>query len=165
MAGGTLRNALIYGCTDYSGESLCGTVNVAGGKLLNCTVADNICSRAAIPMVRVEAGASAVNVISWNNRASPDISGAGTVSHCCYANAAAGNANGNVADAPLFRAAATRDYTLRPSSPCRNAGSNAAFDAVADATDLAGLPRLFGKVIDIGCHELQSGAGTLLFLQ
>ena len=35
----------------------------------------------------------------------------------------------------------------------------------SNASDLAGLPRLFGKVIDIGCHELQSGAGTLLFLQ
>ena len=165
VAGGTLRNALIYGCTDYSAESFCGTVNVAGGKLLNCTVADNICSRAAIPMVRVDGGASVINVISWNNRPSPDISGSGTVSHCCYANAAAGNANGNVPDTPLFRAAAARDYTLRTSSPCRNAGSNAAFAALADATDLAGLPRLFGKVIDIGCHELQSGAGTLLLLQ
>ncbi len=165
VAGGTLRNALIYGCTDYSGESFCGTVNVAGGKLVNCTIADNICSQAAIPMVRVEGKASVANTISWNNRASPDISGPGTVSHCCYANAAAVNANGNVAGAPLFRAAAARDYTLRPSSPCRNAGLNAAFDTLEDATDLAGLPRLFGKAIDIGCYELQSGAGTLLLLQ
>jgi hypothetical protein len=165
VAGGTLRNALVYGCTDNASESVCGTVYVAGGTLLNSTVVGNACSRSTIPMIRVDAEASVVNTISWNNRASPDIGGGGSVSHSCYANAAAGNANGNVPDAPLFWAAAARDYTLRPSSPCCNAGLNAAFGALADATDLAGNPRLFGKIVDMGCYELQVGGGTMLLLQ
>ena len=32
-------------------------------------------------------------------------------------------------------------------------------------TDFAGNPRLFGKHIDMGCYELQSGAATMLLLQ
>ena len=56
-------------------------------------------------------------------------------------------------------------YSFTAASPCRNAGSNDAFGAPASAVDLLGAPRLYGKIIDIGCFELQSGAGTVLILQ
>jgi hypothetical protein len=89
--------------------------------------------------------------------------GSASVTYSCYAAATEG-ANGNTAQNPRLRA---RDpvYTLGGASPCRNTGSNAAFGAPAAAVDLAGEPRLFGKSIDMGCFELQSGAGTILFMR
>ena len=162
VAGGTLRNALVYGCSTYSGGAVCGTVYVAGGKLLNSTVAGNSCSVSALPMVHVQGGASVVNTISWNEQPSADIGGGGTVTHSCYANAAAGNASGNISDNPLFKGAASRNYRLRKASPCVNAGSDAGW--TRDDVDLAGNPRLRGSATDIGCFE-RPFADTLLRLR
>ena len=73
--------------------------------------------------------------------------------------------NGNTAKDPLLRRREPDRYSFTAASPCRNAGSNDAFGAPASAVDLLGAPRLYGKSIDIGCFELQSGAGTMLILQ
>ena len=34
----------------------------------------------------------------------------------------------------------------------------------AASVDLLGAPRLYGKIIDMGCFELQSGGGTMVIL-
>ncbi len=49
------------------------------------------------------------------------------------------------------------------SSPCHDAGRNE--DWMAEATDLYGRPRLFGKRVDIGAAECQAGAGTVIQLR
>ena len=61
-------------------------------------------------------------------------------------------ANGCVNANPLFADVANGDFSLQPSSPCRNVG--VLEDWMTDATDLAGSKRVSGKGVDMGCYEL-----------
>ena len=71
-------------------------------------------------------------------------------------------ANGCINEDPKFADVAKGDFSLQPSSPCRNAGANVAW--MEGALDLAGNPRLDDTTVDIGCYEWQSIAGfTILF--
>ena len=71
--------------------------------------------------------------------------------------------NGCVNADPLFADAANGDFTLRPNSPCRNAG--VLEDWMADATDLVGSPRVSGKGVDIGCYELFVPSGLNIIVR
>jgi hypothetical protein len=52
---------------------------------------------------------------------------------------------------PLFTDAENGDFTLQSTSPAIDSGSTGAF--VFPATDLAGLTRIKGAAIDLGCYE------------
>ena len=54
-------------------------------------------------------------------------------------------------------------YAPRRNSPAVNAGLEQSW--AAGTFDLAGNPRLYGRHIDMGCYELQSGAGTMLLMR
>ena len=52
------------------------------------------------------------------------------------------------------------DYSIRPSSPARDAGTNA--DWMNGAVDLGGGPRIIGGRVDIGCYENNGHGFTIL---
>jgi hypothetical protein len=52
---------------------------------------------------------------------------------------------------PRFLNPAADNYWLPTNSPCINAGTNSTW--MTNATDLAGLPRLIGGTVDMGCYE------------
>jgi hypothetical protein len=71
--------------------------------------------------------------------------------------------NGCVNADPLFTDADHGDFTLLPSSPCRNTGLLEAW--MEGATDLAGSPRVSGKGVDMGCYELFVQSGLFIIFQ
>src|SRR5690606_4302246 len=57
----------------------------------------------------------------------------------------------------IFTDPANGDYTLNETSPAVNTGNNSLFPDLDENTlDLAGNPRLFGAVIDLGAYESQA---------
>ena len=85
-------------------------------------------------------------------------------SHTRYAEAVAGNSDGNTAADPQLKA----DWTLGSASPCIGAGDWTCLGAtkaeVRAQKDLAGNSRLFGGQVDMGCFEARVAA-TMLLLQ
>ena len=120
-------------------------------ELVNCTVASN----SGYGMTfggSTSVKCLARNSIVWGNKASGnerdivDI-GTHTVANCCFAEAGADDANGNIAIDPKLRV----NYMLSGSSPCRNAGDNLTY--VETDVDLAGNRRKHGPRVDMGCYE------------
>ncbi len=74
-------------------------------------------------------------------------------------NTATDCSNNIVAD-PLF-VDAPDDFHITGNSPCYNAGT----PTTTIATDLYGNPRLDGSAVDIGSHEWQAPAGTVIMIQ
>ncbi len=68
---------------------------------------------------------------------------------CCSATNLPGA--GNIATNPAFMAAAAADFRLQNGSPCINVGTNLPW--MTGATDLAGNPRIYFGIVDIGCYE------------
>ena len=72
-------------------------------------------------------------------------------------------------DNPLFVAGNAKYpgvpyYSILHRSPARNAGVNAAW--MNSAEDLAGNPRIFDDVVDIGCYEcLLAAPGLMIMIQ
>ncbi|MBR1588586.1 MAG: hypothetical protein IJ658_09710 [Kiritimatiellae bacterium] len=117
-----------------------------GGRLVNCIVAFNTA------------------------RGEPEDSSYWTLNDGAYVNccgypavARFKEANGCIASDPLFADAARGDFSLRPGSPCRNAGGLA--DWMAGAVDLAGNPRLAEAAVDIGCFEWTPATGLTIVIQ
>ncbi|MBQ6923164.1 MAG: PKD domain-containing protein, partial [Kiritimatiellae bacterium] len=169
--GGTIVNCLIARNAAYAAYQ--GLYAAGSAKVVNCTVADNgvapavglTVSAASVDATLDAATVTMANTIVWSPACVTGLApGSASVTYSCYAAATEG-VNGNTAKDPLLRRREPDRYSFTAASPCRNAGSNDAFGALASAVDLLGAPRLYGKIIDIGCFELQSGAGTMLILQ
>jgi gliding motility-associated-like protein len=68
----------------------------------------------------------------------------------------AGVINPQFKDMPAAAQTTGGDFTLTLGNPVSNKGSNALYSGLDTATkDLAGNPRLFGAVIDLGAYEMQ----------
>ena len=169
--GGTVVNCLIARNAAYAAYQ--GIYAAGSAKVVNSTIADNGVAPAAgltvsASSVDAKLNASTVtmaNSIVWSPACVTGLApGSASVTYCCYA-AATERENGNTARDPLLRSREPGRYTFSAASPCRNSGSNEAFGTLTDAVDLLGNPRLFGKVIDMGCFELQMGGGTMLLLK
>ena len=123
-----------------------------GGTLKNCIVAFN--TKCGQPE----------DTAYWNND-NNSITAANYI-NCCSDRAITKftAANGCIAADPKFVDPANGDFRLQPNSPCVNAGSNADWmttneiDPVTNRRkkvfDLAGVPRLYGANVDIGCYEV-----------
>src|SRR5699024_8031181 len=66
----------------------------------------------------------------------------------------------NIDSDPVFTDPASGDYSLQPSSPAIDAGSNSDYTGLdEDTKDLAGNPRVYdvagGGIIDMGAYEFQ----------
>lgn len=91
------------------------------------------------------------NCIVWGNSSGTQITGTGTVTYCIVQGGYTGT--GNLAVNPLFVDTANGNFSLTPCSPAINVG----LDSVNNSsTDLAGNPRIFDRIIDIGAYEFQN---------
>ena len=97
------------------------------------------------------------SAVSRRGRAAAATADASIVAtNSCASYLADAHGPGNIQGAPLFANAPAGDYTLAHRSRCRNAAK--LFDWMTDASDprsrdLAGNPRLGGKLPDMGCFE------------
>ena len=122
-----------------SGYTMSGGVHHRwGGTITNCVIAFNTVKGAPEP----------ATTSAWSMDAS-------CYQNCCIYPGVPEKflaANGCINADPLFVNQAGSDFSLRPSSPCRNAGLQE--DWMIGAFDLAGGPRISGRGVDIGCYEL-----------
>ena len=163
--GVTEGSALIENCTIVSNRISTASGSVAGlyvvdsaaATVRNCIVADNVTGTSVSNMF---AGVKA-KVYATYDHVMTDAPYAAKLN----ANVASGShrGGGNFGGDPCFRNVATGDYHLRMRSPARDAGTEAPW--MADATDLDGRPRIFGKAPDVGCYEMQTAAATVLMIE
>jgi len=127
----TLENCTIVSNSAATGKSG-GIHNRYGGALKNCIVAFNTAG-------------GAPEGDSWT-------ASAGLYINCCgWPAVTRFVGNGCVNADPRFTDPAHGDFSLKPGSPCRNAGSNESW--MATAMDLLGNHRIVGDTVDIGCYE------------
>ncbi|MDD4061768.1 MAG: PKD domain-containing protein [Kiritimatiellae bacterium] len=84
------------------------------------------------------------------------------VSHSCSGDLVTG-VNGNTTLDPGFRDPGAGDYTIGSSSPCANTGANQPW--MEGARDLAGDPRVFARIVDMGAYECQQSAALLIIIR
>ena len=121
------------------------------GRIVNCIVAYNL-----------KSGGTAQETINWAT------SNGATFNNICTwpgTKDVLTAANGCINADPKFTDAAHGDFTLRPDSPCVNAGVNADWMNGKKSRDLAGVPRLYGASVDIGCYEVWFPKGTEVIIR
>ena len=173
LVGGSLyaTNCLFAANT---GNNYAGGVQVLGNRtfqIVNCTFADNKSNKSGGWYLDTTSSSGLIaNCVFANNTVSgveKDFfleTGVATpaLSHTRYAEAVEGNADGNIsADAQL-----KADWTLGSASPCIGAGDwtylGATKAEVKAQKDLAGMSRLFGGQVDMGCFESRVAATMIL---
>ena len=160
---GVLYNCLLTGNTAAIGGGACFLT------LNNCTLYGNICTTPAMAPFSFGGGVFQCyvnNSIIWGN--TDDL---GATDNCAFMSvgflrnscttplpSAAFDKGGNTASNPLFVNAPT-DFRLQPGSPCIDKGRNfytlGGKDTAipSSATDLAGVPRIQNKTVDMGAYE------------
>ena len=153
-----------------------GGVFMSGGRLYNCTIVANRNSSSTKGSAGLRmTGGTAVNNIVWGNTSEDGSVGvtiaAGSTFTTNLVDAAissAGTEVGTVVSTPSpFKRVEAGDYRLAAGSRAIGIGDNAIWAGVADATDIAGNPRIFPRrgVVDVGCYESQQPPATILFLK
>ncbi|BCW97298.1 MAG: hypothetical protein KatS3mg024_0125 [Armatimonadota bacterium] len=112
----------------------------------------------------LESGASATNnIVAFNGTGiavQPGADAPALLRNCVYGNSGGdyvgvGPGTGDVRADPQFVALSAGDVRIRPSSPCRDAGDDAAASSLA--TDIEGRTRKIGAAVDMGAYELDAG--------
>jgi hypothetical protein len=148
--GGMLVNCLV--CSNSVRYDGGGVFCRNGGVLTNCTVSGNLSGNYG-GGVFSDAGGTLQNCIVYSNNQynGNDIyQDSTTITYSCSPGL---SGSGNISSDPKFMNAAAGNYRLLASSPCVNAGANAAW--MTNATDLDGNPRLSGGSVDLGAYESQ----------
>ena len=145
-----------FGCLVYSNAYADAAIIVDHSSLalINCTIADNLCSTGAILAYRGQVPVAVRNCILWNNSTKGSEIGGGTavsVINSCVKGGYSGLSV--ITKDPLF-VAPGKDYRLAPGSPCINAGENRRW--MAAGSDLDGFPRVSDGVVDLGAYESPS---------
>ncbi|MBI2438893.1 MAG: hypothetical protein HYV36_08810 [Lentisphaerae bacterium] len=161
---GTLPNYTISGNSANWGGGvfdLRGTVVVE-----NCTISGNLAFGSG-GGVHNNDGGTVRNCIMYYNQSDDVYNNNNAISYSCIGTNIGGT--GNITNEPQFVAIGTGyganhvpgDYRLRPTSPCINAGINQSW--MTSATDLDGLPRIVGGIVDMGAYEFSTEPGTVQF--
>ena len=193
--GGTLRNSLVcHNYSDASscdGTVMVGSHISGGGTVLNCTVADNVNDGNTSESVAVLAnnGSAIRNTIvarnsspNWTNTTRPHASqnypcvssapnwarrsdaGSYSASYNCWGESAETYGTPCADGAKIsFINPAGGNWRIGVNSSCRDAGLNDTW--MATAIDLAGNPRIFHDIVDLGCYENQSRPTTVIMLR
>ena len=148
-------NITLENCTIVS-NNICNTAGYKSGgihhrytgKLKNCIVAFNtVCGE------REDAN-------YWNNTSTLS---ADNFINCCSDLSNNKFGSSCVIGDPKFVDPANGDFRIQPNvSPCINAGVNADWMAGKKSKDLAGVPRIYDEIVDIGCYEVWFPKGTVL---
>ena len=157
--GGTIRNSVI------AGSRLRGSGGIVAGKnakVLNCTVTGNVSTTAGMTAGIAVSNVTAVvrNTIVWHNVNEADGARAemgGVGAPVCFDHCAT--------DDPQFIGRPGREFLIRSSSPCRDAGVTESW--MRSALDFYGNPRIDkpAKPVDIGAAECQKTDGTMLIMR
>ncbi len=168
QVGGVTRNCLVVNNT--AAQATGGGLYVSDNGLVeNVTVVGNHAGSTGTDALIRSSGLRANNsgdtslvrnVIVWGNTfmaggQETRLAAASQIRYSCQTNYAG---SGNIAADPLFANAAAHDYSLRPWSPCVNAGENRPW--MDGAQDLAGNPRITPvgvAVVDMGALEYAAG--------
>ena len=127
--------------------------------LINCSFSGNSASEGGAMDDVDDALPIVINCIYWNDSAplgseiNDDATSASTVSYSDVDQTGYAGSNDNIDADPVFVSAT--NLQLQQTSPCVNAGSNAAITATGVTTDLAGNPRMMFGTVDMGAYELQ----------
>lgn len=153
--GGVLRNCLIAGnrCTGSATGMGVGGLWLKGGLAESLTIAGNS-STLSGGGVR-QSGGVLLNSIVYGNVSPDECDLSGGVRTNCFS-ATAMNGEGCLGGDPLFKDAASGDYSLEALSSAKNAGTNQVW--MVSATDLAGEDRIQGEIVDIGAYEVDASA-------
>ena len=115
--------------------------------IANCTIVGNIGDQG---FGGVTGGSISNSIVYYND--APNVGGTASYYSCLPGLAG----NGNITNEPGFVDLAAGNYHLAAGSPCINAGTNSAVQP--GETDLDGLPRIIGGVVDMGAYESTNGA-------
>jgi hypothetical protein len=150
-AGAVVENTLIVsnvveGAAVGSGAG----VYMSGGKLINCTVADNVNKLAGKTSGVQQDGGEIINCIIWRNGNGGEYTEA--LNFAQKAGTETVTTSLTNVD-PLFKDGGMDIYRLRQNSPAINAGTTG--DWTAEDKDILGNSRVFNRIIDIGAYEYQ----------
>ena len=163
----TVANSLI---DQNSAQSGGGTFTNLGAtlRLLNVTLADNTASQNGGGVHNFQgAYTQLINAIVWNNKQLPNSSQLFSLDSAyiqainCILEGGDKAITGtrsvvNISSVdPLFADQATGDYRLQACSPAINQGNKSLIPAEF-TTDLAGNPRVYGDIVDLGAYEYQA---------
>ncbi len=106
-------------------------------------------------------GGKVYNCILWSNTApiNPHLAGTYEASNSCAPNGVTNGVNACITNDPAFGAG----YRLTLASPCVDAGDNAWAPTHVSPTDLAGNPRIFNLIVDMGAYENQETTRVTLY--
>ena len=182
--GVTIRNCLVVDNRNLAAPSAPSNAVVGGAGIYlavpatveGCTIAGNrssgtgsglyVATNAASSTLRNNIVHGNATVGSWLPSPTDDLHVAvpatTVVSHSCSGDLVTG-VNGNTALDPGFRDPGAGDYTIGSSSPCANTGANQPW--MEGARDLAGDPRVFARIVDMGAYECQQSAALLIIIR
>ncbi len=167
MSGGTLRNCLVAhnrttDGTEDTARRFAAGVYLTGGSVENCTITDNASQSGPGGLCRYNGG-TIVNTLIWGNSNTDDGTyGDGDLS--CDSAAALTTCH---TDDPSFNGGARKRlpyFALSADSPCINAGTRLGW-MTAEATDIAGNPRVIGRSVDIGCYEFPGKSHLIILVE
>lgn len=165
--GGAITNCLVHGMN--AARYGAGVFIHSGGAVVNSTIAGNSATHYA-GGICTSNGGTVVSAIIYHNTAMlghnnwRDFHGVATYSYCCTT--PTNNlpvAHACIPDNPLFISpVAPFDYGLQEGSPCIDSGFTMPW--MSSAIDLAGNPRVYNHIVDMGAYEFipEPGAGILL---
>ena len=143
---GELRNALVTGGWTTR-DDFAGGLTMAGGTVVNCTLADNTNSAKAEQGDLKMTSGTLVNTIAL----SATVSGGTSRNNCLN-------------EAVDFK----RDYRLKGTAAnkatCINQGDNSVWDGIVEPLDLLGKPRIIEQIVDLGCFEYEP-TGIMLIVR
>jgi hypothetical protein len=163
--GGLVRNSLVA----FNTANEIGAVRLNyGGTVENCTIVSNF--GIAHGGVYCVGGGLVRNSILYGNTLYEggsnyfNVGGGMTYTRCCLYPELTGpmDGGGNITNNPRFSYSEPFPFGLHVTSPCRDIGANQSWMTPA-AVDLAGQPRVYRDVVDIGAYEYQGGQPAPLF--
>ena len=170
LKGGVIENCLVRGNKAGRGAIY---LDAASARAVNCTIVGNTPEGGTGGVYVNNSSAIVVNCVVYNNGGTATAEWANknpaTFYSCAFsADAAFTGANSTVKDLTdaAFRDAANGNYRPKRDGALYNAGDNTLYSSYATSTtDLDGAPRIQGKIIDIGCWEMQAGLGLQIIVR